>query len=268
MHEDEHDNEHAHAHAHASLFSAAQLAPDDTLPPAMRLLAMDTSTFVGTVGVVQDGELLAEWSASVRASHGETLLPHVARVLELAGIAFADIDALAVGIGPGSFTGVRIGVATAKGLALAQAKPLVGVTSLRTLARGLLGGAGLRVPLIDAYKGEVYAAAYALEPGGVLVEHIAPFHAPPAAAAARLLEAAGGEPLWLTGNGLSRYPELLGAFGPSAQRAPGLCDVPRAACLAHEALLQLRQFGPSDLASLEPLYLRASDAKLPVQRGE
>jgi len=234
----------------------------------MRLLAMDTSTFVGTVGVVQDGELLAEWSASVRASHGETLLPHVARVMELAGIALADIDALAVGIGPGSFTGVRIGVATAKGLALALAKPLVGVSSLRTLARGLLAGAGLRVPVIDAYKGEVYAAAYGLDEAGALVERMAPFHAPPQQAAERLMQEARAEPLWLAGNGLARYPAFCAALGAHARRAPGLCDVPRAACLAHEALLSLEQNGPSDLARLEPLYLRPSDAKLPVQRGE
>ncbi|HEX6244097.1 MAG TPA: tRNA (adenosine(37)-N6)-threonylcarbamoyltransferase complex dimerization subunit type 1 TsaB [Polyangiales bacterium] len=225
---------------------------------------MDTSTFVGTVGVLRDGELLAEWSASVRASHGETLLPHVARVLELAQLSMAEIDALAVGIGPGSFTGVRIGVATAKGLALAQGVPLVGVTSLRVLARGLLGEAGLRVVLVDAYKGEVYAAAYALADSGALEERVAPFHAPPLETAQRLLAAAPEGPLWLAGNGLARYPELLPALGARARRAPPLCDVPRAACLAHEAQLQLLQHGPSDLARLEPLYLRPSDAKLPT----
>lgn len=230
----------------------------------MRLLAMDTSTFVGTVGVLRDGELLAEWSASVRASHGETLLPHVARVLELAQLSLAEIDAVAVGIGPGSFTGVRIGVATAKGLALAQGLPLLGVTSLRVLARGILGESGLRVPVVDAYKGEVYAAAYALTDGGTLAERVAPFHAAPAEAARRLLAAAPDTPLWLAGNGLGRYPELLAALGPHARRAPPLCDVPRAACLAHEAQLQLEQCGPSDLAQLEPLYLRPSDAKLPT----
>jgi tRNA A37 threonylcarbamoyladenosine modification protein TsaB len=150
----------------------------------MRLLAMDTSTFVGTVGVLRDG--------------------------------------------------------------------------------GLLAGAGLRIPVVDAYKGEVYAAAYALDDGGALIERLAPFHAPPAEAAQRLLAAAPEGPLWLAGNGLERYPELLAAVGARARRAPRLCDVPRAACLAHEALLALQQDGPSDLARLEPLYLRPSDAKLPA----
>lgn len=235
----------------------------------MRLLAMDTSTFVGTVGVVKEGELLAEWSASVRATHGETLLPHVAKVLELAGLPLADIDALAVGIGPGSFTGVRIGVATAKGLALAQQKPLVGVTSLRVLARGLVAGTALCAPLIDAHKGEVYAALYELDAEGALVERLAPFHAPPEEAGARVRAAAGEQPFGIAGNALARYGESLrAALGPHARRAPTFCDVPRAACLAHEAELQLQSHGPSDLASLEPMYLRPSDAKLPTQRGE
>lgn len=231
----------------------------------MRLLAVDTSTFVGTVAVLREGELLAEWSASVRATHGETLLPHVARVLELSGVTLAELDAIAVGIGPGSFTGVRIGVATAKGLALALGKPIVGISSLRTLARGISGGAGLRVPVLDAHKGEVYCAAYALDDTGRLIERVAPFHAPPAEAAAHLGGQVGDQPLWLAGSGLPRYGEAFtGALRGPATRAPLFCDVPRAACLAHEALTQLTEHGPSDLASLEPMYLRASDAKLPA----
>lgn len=230
----------------------------------MRLLALDTSTFVGTVAVTRDGELLAEWSASVRATHGETLLPHVAKVLELSGVAPAELDAIAVGIGPGSFTGVRIGVATAKGLALALGKPIVGISSLRTLARGMSSGAGLCVPVLDAHKGEVYCAAFALE-AGELVERVAPFHAQPEEAARRLREAAGEQCLWLAGNGVGRYGEVFsGPLGAPFVRAPSFCDVPRGACLAHEATMQLARKGPDDLATLEPMYLRGSDAKLPA----
>lgn len=229
----------------------------------MRLLVLDTSTFVGTVAVVNDGELLAEWSASVRASHGETLLPQVARVLELSGLSLNDIELFGVGIGPGSFTGVRIGVATAKGLALAQRRPLVGITSLRTIARGMPSGRGLSVPVIDAHKGEVYCAGYELV-SGELEQRVAPFHAPPGEAASRLSEAAGEEPLCIAGNGLTRYgAAFTDALRASWLRAPRFCDVPRAACLAHEAQRELDSAGPSDLATLEPMYLRPSDAKLP-----
>jgi tRNA threonylcarbamoyladenosine biosynthesis protein TsaB len=231
----------------------------------MRVLALDTSTFVGTIAVVQDGELLAEASASVRASHGETLLPQLARVVELSGLSLNDIDVFAVGIGPGSFTGVRIGVATAKGLALAQQRPLVGLTSLRSLARGMCCGGGLTAPVLDAHKGEVYCAAYAQSPAGELEQRLAPFHAPPAEAAARLKEVSGAERLWIAGNGLTRYGALFSdGLGQNWVRAPRFCDVPRAACLAHEALRELECAGPSDLAALEPMYLRPSDARLPT----
>jgi tRNA threonylcarbamoyladenosine biosynthesis protein TsaB len=232
----------------------------------MLVLAFDTSTTLGTVAVLRDGQLLAELGASVRASHGETLLPHVERALGLAGVGLPELDLLAVGIGPGSFTGVRIGVATAEGLALAERKPLVGVSSLRVLARGLGHGEGLAVPVLDAYKGEVYCAAYAHERED-FAEVIAPFHAPPGEAARRLRAQAPGARLWLAGDGATRYGELLLApLGAPLVRAPRFADVPRAACLAHEAERAFLREGPSDLARLEPLYLRSSDAKLPGGR--
>jgi tRNA threonylcarbamoyladenosine biosynthesis protein TsaB len=235
---------------------------------SMLVMALDTSTFIGTVAVLRDGNLLAELSASVRASHGETLLPHIERVLTLAGVKLGDIDLLSVGIGPGSFTGVRIGVATAKGLALAELKPLVGVTSLRALARGLGQGEGLVVPVLDAHKGEVYCAAYAQGEQGELVEVVPPFHALPAAAARHLRSCSPLEPLWLLGDGLDRYGDaFLVPLGGNARRAPRFNDVPRAACVAHEGELLFHREGATDLASLEPLYLRASDAKLPGGRS-
>jgi tRNA threonylcarbamoyladenosine biosynthesis protein TsaB len=232
----------------------------------MHVLALDTSSYVGTVSVTRGGELLAEWSAFVRASHGETLLPHVERALSLAGLRLGEIDLFAVGIGPGSFTGVRIGVATAKGLALAEKKPIVGVSSLRVLAAGICAGAGLVVPLIDAHKGELYAAAYARDAQGELTEVVAPFHAPPVQVAEQLLASTHAQ-LWLAGNGLARYgSELTGALGERATRSPGYCDVPRAACLAFEAERSFSREGASNLATLEPMYLRPSDAKLPTPR--
>ena len=232
----------------------------------MRILALDTSTLVGTVAVLRDGELLSEWSASVRASHGETLLPQLARALEHAGLALSEIDLFAVGLGPGSFTGVRIGVATAKGLALAEQKPLVGVTSLRVLARGMTAGE-LRAVAVDAHKGEVYCALYELTELGALRERLAPFHDLPGRAAERLREGARAERLWLAGNALARYGEqLTGPLGAEVCRVPAFCDVPRGACLAHEAWLAFQQEGASDLSRLEPLYVRSSDAKLPAQR--
>lgn len=233
----------------------------------MRLLAIDTSTLVGSVAVVQDGELLAEQSASVRATHGETLLPAVERVLAQASLSIDAVDVFAVGIGPGSFTGVRIGVATVKGLSLSMGKPIVGVSSLRVLARGMVAGAGLHVPVVDAHKGEVYCAAYEIAEDAALRTVLEPFHALPELAAQRLREVAAGRALWLAGNGLARYGDaFLAPIAEISRRSPTFCDVPRAACLADEAVRELLLRGPSDLSTLAPTYLRDSDAKLPSQK--
>jgi len=231
----------------------------------MLILAIDTSTELGTVALVREGRALAEVSARVRARHGEVLLPHVQHVLELAQHTVADLDLIAVGLGPGSFTGCRIGVSTAKGLALAADKPIRGVVSLRAVARAVPGPGAVIAPLFDAHKGEIYAAAY--RPGtSDLEEVVAPFHAEPAQVAAVILQATRGETLLLSGDGFRRYEEELTRELPAAEALPPSFDVPRASFVAEEALERFERDGPSDLAELEPLYLRPSDAKLPEKR--
>src|SRR5690606_30278019 len=139
--------------------------------------------------VTASGEVLAELHARTRARHGETLLPTIERALLIAGFDIASIDLLAVGLGPGSFTGVRIGVSTVKGLALARGTPLVGVRTARVVARGLCGA--LRVPVIDAHKGEVFVAAYQADAHGVLTTRLDETHGPPEIAARAIREAIG-----------------------------------------------------------------------------
>jgi tRNA threonylcarbamoyladenosine biosynthesis protein TsaB len=229
---------------------------------AMNVLAVDTSSHVGTVAVLSGGVLLAELHARVRATHGESLLQYVAHVLDAAGLPLDAIDLFAVGLGPGSFTGVRIGLATAKGLALAEQKPIVGVGSLAVLAcAAALPDATVAVAL-DAYKTEVYGAAYRLV-DGALSECVAPFHAPPHEAARLLAAARGQGTLTLVGNATARYGDAFtGGLGPHVQLGP-VFDTPRAAFLAHEAERVYTLGGGHDLAALEPSYVRPSDAKLP-----
>lgn len=222
----------------------------------MRVLAFDTSTPRTAVAVVEDERVLAEDDSASEDKHGDTLLPRVRAVLASAGLSLERIELFAVGIGPGSFTGLRIGLATAKGLALATGVPLRGVCSLRALAAGVSDRAELTVAALDAGKGELFAAVFA---GAGLEPRLPPMRALPGPAAVQLAAAcACARSIALAGEGARRHPELLAALGPHAQRVPPELDLPRGRHVAEQALALFRREGPSDLASLEPTYLRES----------
>lgn len=233
----------------------------------MHVLAFDTSTDITAVAVTRDGQVLAEAHEPSQEKHAEILLSRVQACLARAGLALAEIDLFAVGIGPGSFTGVRVGLATAKGFALGTGKPVRGESSLSTLAEaafasGSVAEGTLCVPLLDAHKGEVFAAVYARAAGGELECVVPGFHALPEAALARLSEAVGGKPHAVFGGGYRRYAERLPLL--SAGRALEVAlDVPRASALAALALRHYEREGASDLVRLSPEYLRGSDAQLP-----
>lgn len=222
---------------------------DDLLTTRVRLLALDTSTQLGSVALVADAELRSEISARVRSRHGETLLPLVQHALSLGGEDKTTLTHLAVGVGPGSFTGTRVGVATAKGLAIALDLPLVGVVSLEAIA---LGAPAEHVNVVtDAHKGEVYAACYR-RTGELVVEEVAPFHAAPDEALKRLPQVAA------VGSGARRYPDVF------REALPAVFDLVRGGLVARLAERRFRE-APSgdDRAALEPRYVRASDATLP-----
>lgn len=231
----------------------------------MNVLALDTSSDVGTVAVVSEGFLRAEIAAEGRARHGEQLLIHVERALEAAGLGLGDVGLLAVGVGPGSFTGLRVGLAAAKGLALAEGLPLVGVSSMRALARGLgVGGDAVAAPVVDAHRGEVFVGAFGLRGAGPVSEVMPVFHAPPEEAARRLRQAVSSHTLALCGSGVRRHAKAMAAaLGPGSVVAPAVWDAPRASLVALEGLDRFERAGPDDLVSLEPWYLKPSDAKLP-----
>lgn len=228
----------------------------------MRVLAIDTSSETACVGVVVDGVVRAEESARVSAQHGETLLTHVARVLASAGLEKAAIELVAVGLGPGSFTGVRIGLATAKGLALGLARPIVGVRTSEALAAAVEGAR--RVVAIDAKKGEVFASLWAAD-GDALAPLLEDVNGPPAAVASSLAQALDGAEATLVGTGARAYPELASAL-VMLRAADAAHDVVRAGALAQRATLAFARRGPDALATLEPVYVRPADALLPGAR--
>jgi tRNA threonylcarbamoyladenosine biosynthesis protein TsaB len=192
----------------------------------MLILAFDTATDVATSALVSDGEVLGE-----RASIAVTLLEDVDALLRQAGAHTTELEGLAVGIGPGSFTGIRIGLATARGLALALGTPAAGVSTLEALAAGAPGA----VPVIDARRGEVFVLAD--EPGVLRPDAFRP------------------RPGTLcVGSGALRYREVLEAAGAEIPSDTDERHVPRARL--HAALA--KDYGPAD--ALEPLYLRVPDA--------
>ena len=126
----------------------------------MKILALDSTAKTSSVAVLENDTLLGVYSANIPNTHSETLLPMVKSLLESLKLTNDDIDAYAVSEGPGSFTGVRIGVATIKGLALGRNKPCVGVSTIEALSENLEGFSGIICPIMNARRGQVYTGAF------------------------------------------------------------------------------------------------------------
>jgi tRNA threonylcarbamoyladenosine biosynthesis protein TsaB len=230
----------------------------------LALLALDTATRHASVAVGRGAELLVERDREV-TTHSEGLLSLIDEALGAAGLRVADLDAVVCGRGPGSFTGLRIGLATAKGLCLAAGKPLLCLSSLLPLGRvaAEVAPAGrLCAAVLDARRQEVYFGLFRdgelLGPEGLCS---------PGALAAALLSR--GEPVLLAGAGALLYQELLlapgGAEGPLTI-APEPCHAIRARYLLEAAAPRLERGESDDLAAVVPLYIRPSDARLPEPR--
>jgi tRNA threonylcarbamoyladenosine biosynthesis protein TsaB len=198
----------------------------------MLILAFDTATDVATSALVSDGEVLGE-----RSSRASTVLEDVDALLRQASAQTREIEALAVGIGPGSFTGVRIGLATARGLGFALGVPAAGVSTLDALAAGAPGA----VPVIDARRREVF----------VLLDE-------PRVLRPEELELPLGTRC--VGDGAVRYRTVLEAAGAEVPPRESELHVPRAHL--HAALA--RDFGPAE--AVEPIYLRVPDAEKAAAR--
>ena len=126
----------------------------------MKILALDSTAKTSSVAVLEDETLLGLYSVNIQNTHSETLLPMVKSILEALKLTIEDIDAYAVSEGPGSFTGVRIGVATIKGLALGRNKPCVGVSTIEALYENLSDYEGIVCPIMNARRGQVYTGAF------------------------------------------------------------------------------------------------------------
>lgn len=137
----------------------------------MKVLGVDSSGMVASVAIVNDDILVAEYSVNYKKTHSETLLPMLDEVVRMTEQNIEDIDAIAIAAGPGSFTGLRIGAATVKGLGLALDKPIVSVPTCHALAYNLWGISGFVCPIMDARRNQVYTGIYKYENGIQQVIH-------------------------------------------------------------------------------------------------
>ena len=225
-------------------------------PIVMRILAIDTSTPSLSVAVTDRNGLLAESTVCTGASHTGTVLPAIHAVLSAAGLTVGALDAFAVCIGPGSFTGLRIGVSTAKGLAAASGKPVAGVSGLDALAAQCPAGTGWVCPMLDARKRQVYFSIYARTDRGLKKSGGDRVASPAEAIRERTA------PCAFIGTGAQLYRRLIReTLGDLAVFVPPAQSTLRAATVADLARVRLESGEGDDVGGLVPLYVRKSDAE-------
>lgn len=216
----------------------------------MRVLAVETSTRAGGVALLDGDRVVGEYLLDVSITHSERLMAAVDRVLGDVRWTVQDLAALVVAVGPGSFTGLRIGISTVKGLAFALSLPVAGVPTLDAMA-AMLPFASLPVcPVIDARKGEVYAALYRWD-GRAMRRESDYLAVSPDDLSARLRE-----PTIVVGDAGASVAS------PHVRLAPAARRLPSAACVGQLGLERLRRGESVAAADLAPLYLRPSEAEL------
>jgi len=230
--------------------------------PSPVILALETATTCGSMALVAEGRCLAEYSLTSSVTHSRSLLSGIHWLLAQCDLSWSQIGAIAVGLGPGSFTGLRIALSTAKGLCMAAAMPLIGVETLSGLASQFPFCPLPICPVVDARKNEIYTALYRCNRQGVPEKTIEAMVIKP-----QSLQEFITTPTLLVGDGLPLYGKMLKEMlGDLALLAPPEICFARAAAIGSAAWHLFRQGAFLDPATAVPIYVRASDAEL--QFGE
>ena len=225
----------------------------------MKILAIDSSGLVASVAVLEDGALLAEYTVNYKKTHSQTLLPMLDAAVEMIDLDLQTLDAIAVAGGPGSFTGLRIGSATAKGLGLALEKPLISVPTVDALAYNLYGVRDLICPMMDARRSQVYTGIYRFEKGELVV-----VMDQKAVSVAELAEQLNrlGEPVILLGDGMTVYREKMSELlSVPFSEAPPHLNRQRAGALGALAMKYYAEGKIQTAGEHQPDYLRLSQAE-------
>lgn len=223
----------------------------------MLTLAFDNSSRTASISLLQDEVVLYETIINKGLNHSEVLLPAIDEACLLTGIRLTEVDLLACTLGPGSFTGLRIGISTLKGLMMATGKPAAGVSSLAALALNIDCSKKIIGAMMDAGRGQVYLAHYQYNQKGDLGELDAPIAIDPHG----LLSHYEDEVIFV-GDGANKYAELIKTISPKYQVASTEKQFISAAAVARLAMKKYRHNDLLDLAKCVPVYLRSADALL------
>lgn len=229
----------------------------------MKIIAIDSSGLVASVAILENDTVLAQYSVNYKKTHSQTLLPMLSEIVKMTEFNLEDVDAIAISQGPGSFTGLRIGSATAKGLAFSLQKPIIEVPTLEAMAYQLFGYEGVICPMMDARRGQVYTGLYQYkkennksvfsalsEQQAVCVEEIVQ----------HINEL--GMPVLYLGDGYDAYQEKISELTcVPFEIAPAFLSRQSAAALSHLAKDLFEKGQYVDSKQHKPDYLRLSQAE-------
>lgn len=228
----------------------------------MKILAIDTSALPCSVAILEDDDLRASYTVDLKRTHSETLLPMIDSLFETTGIMKKEIDLIACASGPGSFTGLRIGAATAKGIGLALDKPIIPVPTLLSLSYNCCVSQMDIVPVMDARRGQVYTGIYRYERGSAALPDIIMEQC--AIPVEKLIETINenGRSVLFLGDGVPVFKERIeGLIKPEHSFAPVFISRQRASALAEVSLLLYTEGRAVSADDFRLDYLRLSQAE-------
>lgn len=226
----------------------------------MKILAFDSTAKTASVAVTENERMLAAYNVDNGLTQSELLLPMAEAMLKNLGITFSDIDAYAVNVGPGSFTGVRIGVSLVKGLAFSRGCPCIPVSTLESLAENLRGLCAIILPVMDARRNQVYTAIFRSDAQGItrLCEDVAL----PLPELYEKLKEFKGEPIYLVGDGYKVAEKALSSMGlEGLMKTPEILIAQNAVSTARIAYEKYERGEYTDDKEISPVYLRMPQAE-------
>jgi len=224
----------------------------------MIVLSIDSATESASCAVINDGKLLGDINFNYKKQHSVILMEMIDQLLKNVSLTISDIDGFVVSKGPGSFTGLRIGIATVKGLSHGTGKPFVGVSSLDGLAYNMAFTSGIICPIMDALRGNVYTALYKFN--GTILERISDYMAISMDELIAMIKKENMQATFI-GDAVHMYKEKLLSDLPMVQFAPTHLNLARAASLGELGFSSLALGLQEDINTFAPVYLRKSQAE-------